>query len=278
MKLYAQRDAEALGEFYVAHVSAMTAENLHSKSAIAAELAWRDATTAEKEARIKELEDAAEQRNHHTAERLREIRGLHDKLELTQSANAALTAEVERLKALGSNHPEMLEINAKLRAELEATKRQLAIERASAVDNTNELNHSKAEIARLSEALSNLIKAHKCHDYQDGGISDLLYEGFVRARAVLKKVGTTESRAAQLSDASLIDERVMAAVEPYKCALEKMVQRAKAMGWDRYDVDGYVGYKLNTEAYHEAIAMIAHPAPSVNAQTGGQSKEERNHE
>ena len=41
-KLYARRDAVSLGEFYVRHVEAMTAEALHSKSAIAAELAWRD--------------------------------------------------------------------------------------------------------------------------------------------------------------------------------------------------------------------------------------------
>lgn len=41
-KLYAQRDIEAQGEAYVKHVSAMTGEKLHSKSAIAAELAHRD--------------------------------------------------------------------------------------------------------------------------------------------------------------------------------------------------------------------------------------------
>jgi hypothetical protein len=40
--LYAPRDVETLGEFYTAHVEAMTREELHDKSAIAAELAWRD--------------------------------------------------------------------------------------------------------------------------------------------------------------------------------------------------------------------------------------------
>lgn len=39
---YAQRDARELGEYYTKHVQAMTAEGLHSKSAIAAELAYRD--------------------------------------------------------------------------------------------------------------------------------------------------------------------------------------------------------------------------------------------
>ena len=41
-KLYAERDAEAQGDYYFKHVDAMTREGLHSKSAIAAELAHRD--------------------------------------------------------------------------------------------------------------------------------------------------------------------------------------------------------------------------------------------
>lgn len=43
--LYAERDIDILdgiGGFYSQHVSAMTSESLHSKSAIAAELAYRD--------------------------------------------------------------------------------------------------------------------------------------------------------------------------------------------------------------------------------------------
>lgn len=46
MKHYADRDIiglDRLGGYYIRHVSAMTAEGLHSKSDIAAELAWRDA-------------------------------------------------------------------------------------------------------------------------------------------------------------------------------------------------------------------------------------------
>lgn len=39
---YAQRPLEDLGEYYCRHVQAMTRESLHSKSDIAAELAWRD--------------------------------------------------------------------------------------------------------------------------------------------------------------------------------------------------------------------------------------------
>jgi hypothetical protein len=41
--LYAIRDTERLGEHYTRHVAAMTTEGLHAKSAIAAELAYRDA-------------------------------------------------------------------------------------------------------------------------------------------------------------------------------------------------------------------------------------------
>jgi hypothetical protein len=44
--LYAKRDVMALdeaGNYYCKHVMAMTAEELHSKSDIAAELAYRDA-------------------------------------------------------------------------------------------------------------------------------------------------------------------------------------------------------------------------------------------
>lgn len=51
MNLYAERNERELGEHYTKHVSAMTGEDLHSKAAIAAELAYRDA-------RIEKLEKA----------------------------------------------------------------------------------------------------------------------------------------------------------------------------------------------------------------------------
>lgn len=41
-KLYAERDLMAQGEHYARHIHAMTAEGLHAKSDIAAELAHRD--------------------------------------------------------------------------------------------------------------------------------------------------------------------------------------------------------------------------------------------
>ena len=45
-KLYADREVIKQGSYYTAHVSAMTAEGLHSKSDIAAELAHRDIVIA----------------------------------------------------------------------------------------------------------------------------------------------------------------------------------------------------------------------------------------
>ena len=41
-KLYETRSIRELAPFYMQHVSAMTGEGLHSKSDIAAELAYRD--------------------------------------------------------------------------------------------------------------------------------------------------------------------------------------------------------------------------------------------
>ena len=55
MRKYANRSAIAQGQVYVDHVSAMTAEGLHSKSDIAAELAHRDICIADLEQRIVKL-------------------------------------------------------------------------------------------------------------------------------------------------------------------------------------------------------------------------------
>ena len=51
---YAPRDAAELEPFYSRHVSAMTAEGLHSKSAIAAELAYRDKALTDTQAKLEE--------------------------------------------------------------------------------------------------------------------------------------------------------------------------------------------------------------------------------
>ncbi len=60
MSEYADRDHGAQGEHYVRHVSAMTAEGLHAKSAIAAELAHRDIEIAALRKRAEEAEADAQ--------------------------------------------------------------------------------------------------------------------------------------------------------------------------------------------------------------------------
>ena len=50
-KLYAKRDIQNL-DTYCDHIGAMTREGLHSKSDIAAELAWRDQRIAELEQNV----------------------------------------------------------------------------------------------------------------------------------------------------------------------------------------------------------------------------------
>lgn len=56
--LYAERDIIEQGDHYSRHVSAMTGEGLHSKSAIAAELAHRDIQLEQAHAEIKQLKQA----------------------------------------------------------------------------------------------------------------------------------------------------------------------------------------------------------------------------
>ena len=46
-QIYKRRDHEAMGDHYFRHIEAMTSESLNSKSAIAGELAFRDARIAE---------------------------------------------------------------------------------------------------------------------------------------------------------------------------------------------------------------------------------------
>ena len=55
-KLYAERSPRDLEPFYHRHVAAMTAEGLHDKSAIAAELAHRDLLLALAHLRIRQLQ------------------------------------------------------------------------------------------------------------------------------------------------------------------------------------------------------------------------------
>lgn len=56
-KEYADRDIMSQGKFYTKHVSAMTGEKLHSKSAIAAELAHRDMEIARLRKEVERLKN-----------------------------------------------------------------------------------------------------------------------------------------------------------------------------------------------------------------------------
>lgn len=57
---YADRDHRAQGDYYLRHVSAMTGDGLHAKSAIAGELAHRDMVIDAQAAEIERLRTDAE--------------------------------------------------------------------------------------------------------------------------------------------------------------------------------------------------------------------------
>ena len=56
-KLYANRDIEGQGQYYLDHIMAMTGEDLYSKSAIAAELAHRDIEIDKLKKEVQQLKD-----------------------------------------------------------------------------------------------------------------------------------------------------------------------------------------------------------------------------
>ena len=60
MSEYAEREAQDLEPYYIRHVAAMTAEGLHSKAAIAKELAYRDKRIADLERQLAEMRPVVE--------------------------------------------------------------------------------------------------------------------------------------------------------------------------------------------------------------------------
>ena len=78
-KQYAERDImelDRIGNHYCRHVYAMTAEKLHSKSDIAAELAWRDAEIKQLREAIQEFVDRCERgevRSKYTYNKFKEL-------------------------------------------------------------------------------------------------------------------------------------------------------------------------------------------------------------
>jgi chromosome segregation ATPase len=115
VNLYAERDHVTLGEHYTRHVSAMTGEALHAKSAIAAELAHRDAEI----------------------ERLAKInRDLVDKSNRLTIQSARDAAELDRLRteneALSSSCAAAARHNFDMQAQLDRLRDECARLRADA--------------------------------------------------------------------------------------------------------------------------------------------------
>lgn len=89
MSEYAERDIVALDKaegYYIRHVDAMTAEGLHAKSDIAAELAWRDAELDRLRAALGRIAADKVQLNENVPEAYNRVR---------DHARAALNAEGE---------------------------------------------------------------------------------------------------------------------------------------------------------------------------------------
>lgn len=80
-KIYADRDPAGLEPWYSQHVNAMTAEGLHSKADIAAELAWRDS----------KLEECDKARSY-------DAEAFEKRLAVAYARNRSVTAERDALK------------------------------------------------------------------------------------------------------------------------------------------------------------------------------------
>lgn len=96
MKQYAERDLVALdeaGDYYLRHVSAMAEEGLHSKSAIAAELGYRDMEIDSLRAQLAEAQKKA-------VARIDELNKLNTENELLSNRVEALQEKAEALDRL----------------------------------------------------------------------------------------------------------------------------------------------------------------------------------
>ena len=104
--LYAERDIEKQGTHYVNHVMAMTKEGLHSKSAIAAELAHRDIALATMTAERDEANAHAARLQNQLAELQADksdalIKAVEELVAIAAERDALNTAENRRAIGLG---------------------------------------------------------------------------------------------------------------------------------------------------------------------------------
>lgn len=103
VRLYGQRQCGALGWRFSAHMLAMTAESLHSKSAIAAELAWRDWQIECRQDAIDRLQSALEAAQQEIAELKEQRRNWLDtdlQAQTLVSIQRELTVAQQRIAAL----------------------------------------------------------------------------------------------------------------------------------------------------------------------------------
>lgn len=144
MKLYAERDAIRQGQHYVRHVEAMTAEGLHSKADIAAELAHRDILIESLRSTIDDLTAG-------------EIHTCHDHCQRTA---CILRRENDALRS-------RLAIESKEREGREALLRENESLRARLAEAESRLNLADAEITMLrhfnaeADALLREIAGHR---------------------------------------------------------------------------------------------------------------------
>ncbi len=97
MSEYAERDIEALCQYYGRHVSAMTGEGLHEKSDIAAELAHRDHVIDTLKAERDAFEGEVNDLNHVVVTLMQDCKQSDDDSDKAEAANKGLVDEVESL-------------------------------------------------------------------------------------------------------------------------------------------------------------------------------------
>lgn len=135
MSQYKQRDTENLGAYYMRHVLAMTAEKLHDKSAIAAELAWRDL-------QIDMLTQLIELKKVETAITTYAATPTDENLCAVESATKALGLKMDEAPALIPNHGTLSDYRIDLAAA------QIAYDANPSSKNASDLHAAKEALER----------------------------------------------------------------------------------------------------------------------------------
>ncbi len=186
-KLYDERDAMALdeaGDYYSRHVFAMTAESLHSKSAIAGELGHRDM-----------LIDLFKGQRDELASELEIQRGLNERL---QSENQALSARVlARVEEL------QVAVQARLAAEQQRDELQTKMTAARSEAETWEKRASK-EASRakdLQAQLDDLLAALEGYMGATERMDSAMVDGLNVQGAISELIGWKDMAVAAIAKA-----------------------------------------------------------------------------